>query len=445
MKSLRNIIKILISELAMMVLIVLSNPSCAQAEEPVKLTLSQAIQNAVNNKPLIKEAQDQVSIAAAKADELKSAFLPHAAISLNYTRIGPTPFISIPVMNNEKFFIATPDNLNENIGVQYLIYDFNMRKETLKLLRSNEVTEAEKINMIRNQLSFETAHVYFSILYLNERVQVMDRQIRDLEEHLMVAKKLVATGSAIGLDTISTSVRLTALQNAKADIINQKKKASVILGSLMNFPEGKEFELEGKLEIISNRYMLDTLINDAYLQREELKLNNLVKQTATLHKAVIEKSNMPTLSAFGTAGLKNGYPDNLTKMKANYVLGLTADIPVFDGFLKKSKLKTADWQIQSIDDHADVLQQKISTEVQNALLDYRNSKVQLKTAQEETAQAEAAMKQAKGLYESGSITNTTLLDTETALAQAKLKYSYQLFQLTLSHYKLLQAEGEKIW
>ena len=154
---------------------------------------------------------------------------------------------------------------------------------------------------------------------------------------------------------------------------------------------------------------------------------------------------MPTLSAFGIAGLKNGYPDNLTRMKANYILGLTANIPVFDGFLKKSKLRTANWQIQSINDHDDVLKQKISSEVQHALLDYRNNKVQLKTVLEETTQAEAALDQAKGLYESGSITNTTLLDAETSLAQAKLKYSYQLFQLNLSYYKLLQAEGEKIW
>ena len=445
MKYIRNLIKILISGQMVVALIVLSDPAYAQVQEAVKLTLSQAIQNAVNNKPLIKEAEDQVSIASAKADELNSAFLPHAAISLNYTRIGPTPFIAIPLMNNEKFYIATPDNFNEYIGVQYLIYDFNKRKETLRLLHSNEVTEAEKINIIRNQLAYETAQVYFSILYLNTSVTVMDQQIEDLEEHLVVAKKLVATGSSIGLDTISTSVRLSALQNARAGIINQKEKASVVLGSLMDFPKGKEFELNGELEMTSNQYELDTLIEKAFLQREELKLNELVMHTAALQKAVIEKSNMPTLSAFGTAGLKNGYPDNLTRWKPNYVLGLTADIPVFDGFLKKSKLKTADWQIQSFTDHADVLQQKISTEVQNALLDYRNNKVQLNTALEEITQAEAAIKQARGLYESGSITNTTLLDTETALAQARLKYSNQLFQLTLSHYRLLQAEGEKIW
>jgi len=442
MKYPRKIINIIIPGLAMTAMTVLSNPVNALAQDPEKLTLSQAIQNAVNNTPLIIEAQDQVSIASAKADELESAFLPHAAISLNYNRIGPTPFISIPVMNDEKFYIATPDNFNENVGVQYLIYDFNKRKEMLKLLRSNEVTEAEKINMIRDQLSYETAQIYFSILYLDSSVKVMDQQIKDLEEHLMVAKKLVETGSAIGLDTLSTRVRLTALQNAKAGIINEMEKASVVLASLMNFPREREFELDGKLEIIPDQYTLDTLIQEAYLQREELKLNDLVKQTAALHKAVVEKSNMPTLSAFGVAGVKNGYPDNLTRMKANYVLGLTADIPVFDGF---SKLKTADWQIQSITDHADVLQQQISTEVQNTLLDYRNSKIQLKTAIEETTQAEAARDQARGLYESGSITNTTLLDTETSLARANLKYTYQLYQLTLTHYKLLQAKGEKIW
>ncbi len=437
--------RIIRSLLASVFMISLSFPAKSQDQEPARLKLSDAIQYAVNNKPLIKEAEDQVSIASSKADELKSSFLPHAAISLNYTWIGPTPFISIPLMNNQKFYIATPNNFNENIGVQYLIYDFNKRKETLKLLQSNAVTEAEKINMIRNQVSYETAQVYFSILYLNESLKMMERQIDDLNEHLSVAKKLVATGSAVGLDTLSTSVRLSALKNAKADIINQKNKATVVLSSLMNFPGDKKFELDGKLEMATNRYKLDSLIKDAYVQREEMKLNNLVKQTATLQKAVIEKSNMPTLSAFGTAGVKNGYPDKLTRLKPNYALGLAADIPVFDGHLKESKLKTADLQIQSINDHADVLQQKISTEVQNALLDYRNNKVQLKTALEEITQAEAAMDQAKKLYESGSITNTTLLDTETDLAQARLKYSYQLYQLTLSHYKLLEAEGEKIW
>ncbi len=443
MKYIQNIIKISFSGLIWMVFMVLSNP--VQAQQPMKLTLSQAINYAVNNEPLIKEAQDQVAIAKAKADELKSSFLPHANASLNYDHIGPTPFISVPGMGSAKFPLAIADNFNEYVGADYLIYDFNQRKETMKLLRSNEVTAAEKINLIRNQLAYQTAEVYFSILYLQKSVDVMDQQISDLHAHLIVAKKLVATGSAIGLDTLNTSVRLTALENEKVNILNQKDKAAVALASLMNLPKEKSFVVVGDLDQPSMRYSLDSLIRKAYVQREEMKLNKLYAHTATLNKALIEKSNMPTLSAFGQAGVKNGYPDNLPRMRANYVLGLTANIPIFDGFLKKSKLTTADWQIQSVVDHGTALEQSIRTEVQKALLDYRNSQVQIKTALQEITQAKAAIAQAQGLYESGSITNTTLLDTETALAQAELKYSYQVFQLTLNHYKLLQAEGQKLW
>lgn len=443
MKCIHNIIKIFISGLAMMALVMLSNPVFAQTEQPMQLSLSQAIHFAINNEPLIKEAQDQVAIAKSRADEMNSSFLPHAAISLNYDFVKPSPFISMPGFGS--FNMAPVHNFNEYLGISYLIYDFNQRKETLKLLQSNDVTEAEKINLIRNQLAYQTANVYFSILYLQRSTDVMNQQISDLQEHLTVAKKLVETGSAIALDTLNTSVRLTALENEKVDIINQKKKAEVLLASLMNFPKGKDFNIEGNLEKPSTSYSLDSLIKNAYAQREELKLNTLYMHTATLNKAVIDRSNMPELSFNSTFGFKNGYIDHLYRMRGNYVLGLTASIPVFDGFLKKSKLTTANWQIQSTVDHGTALEHNIRTEVETALLDYRNSQVQMKTAKQEITLAKAAITQAKGLYESGSITNTTLLDTETALAQAELKYSYQIFQLTLNHYKLLQAEGEKIW
>ncbi|MBE0649757.1 MAG: TolC family protein [Bacteroidales bacterium] len=443
MKYIHKIIKISVFGLATIAFMALSNPLVAQTQEPMKLTLSQAIHYAVNNEPLIKEAQDQVAIAKAKADEMNSSFLPHAAVSLNYDFVKPSPVISMPGLGS--FDMAPVHNFNEYLGVSYLIYDFNQRKETLKLLQSNEVTEAEKINLIRNQLAYQTSEVYFSILYLKRSIDVMNQQISDLEEHLTVAKKLVETGSAIALDTLNTSVRLTALKNEKVDIINQKKKAGVLLASLMNFPKDKEFNIDGNLEKPSTSYSLDSLINNAYAQREELKLNKLYMRTATLNKAVIEKSNMPVLSFNSSFGFKNGYIGHLYRMRGNYVLGLNASIPVFDGFLKKSKLTTADWQIQSTVDHGTALEHNIRTEVERALLDYSNSQVQLKTAREEITQAKAAINQAKGLYESGSITNTTLLDTETALAQAELKYSYQLFQLTINHYKLLQAEGQKIW
>lgn len=423
-----------------------SNSAVAQNGQPAKsLTLNEAIEMAVNNHPLIKEAEDRVSLSKAKTDELQSAFYPQASAQLNYNFMGPLPSIALPFDGAGKFYLAPHSNYDEHVAVNYLVYDFDRRKETMKFLQSNETTEAEKITMIRNQLAYQTTDVFYALLYLRKNIEVMNQQIADLKEHNVVARKLVLTGSATGLDTLSTNVKLIAFENLKVNEENKLLKTQVVLKSLINDTTATQINPVGDLQKIDDQYTSPALVGKAFSQREELVMNKLVVNTIRLQKGVLEKGNMPVLDAHGNFGLKNGYPDKLTRIRANYVVGLTAEIPIFDGYSLKSKLKTADWNIETAEDHASVLRQTIRTEVEQSLLDYTNNQVQLKTAEEEITQAEAAIKQAKGLYESGSITNTTLLDTETALDQARLKYTYQLYLLTLSHYKLLEVTGEKIW
>jgi len=174
-------------------------------------------------------------------------------------------------------------------------------------------------------------------------------------------------------------------------------------------------------------------------------MNNLVIETQKLRQTLAKKTDLPMLSVHGSAGFKNGYPDNLPRMRANYVIGLAAIIPIYDGQLRKLKTETAGLTIQTSREHEMVLKRDIMTDVEKALLDYQNNQIQVKSAREEIDVAEAALNQARGLYNTGAITNTTLLDNETSLAQARLKYTFQEYQLTLSHYKLLQATGERIW
>ena len=409
------------------------------------ISLSQAIEKAVQNHPLIKEAEDQLAVAHSKLLEQKSAFYPKAAVELNYNIIGPRPFFEITGPLDEKFFLTPKNNLDGDFAINYLIYDFKRRQEVMKLFRSNELTEAEKINLVRHHLAYQTAQVYYSILYLKKSMAVMDREIQDVREHLNVARKLVLTGSATGLDTLNTKVRLTVLANQKLQINTQIEKAKVLLKSLMNLPTEKKISISGFFDKEYKSYSLDTLLQKAYSQREEIKINKLISNTSQIQKNIVAKSNLPLLLFHGSFGAKNGYPDILTRIRGNYVMGLSARIPVFDGYKRKSQLTTADWQIKTINDHESVLKQNIRTEIEKDLLDYKNSNVQLSSAGEEVKQARAALGQARGLYKTGSVTNTTLLDTETALVRAQLKYSYQLFQLTLSRYTILKSIGEKIW
>ncbi len=409
------------------------------------ITLQQAIEKAVSNNPLIKEARSQVAIAKAKTNEQNSSFYPDAAVNISYNRIGPVPFIKLPFPGGGEFHMAPASNYNGNLGVNYILYDFNRRKDLIKLLESNEITEKEKINLIKNQLAFQTAQIYYTLIYLQKSILVMNKQINDLNIHLQIAKKMVATGSAIGLDTLNTKVRMTTLKNQKATLKNQWAKTAVILKSLMNISMNKPIAVSGEFPPTPVNYSADSLVKIAYLQREEIKLTKLAHRSLNIQKQIISKSMMPIIKLQGDVGMKNGYPDALYKLKPNFVAGITATIPVFNGYLKKSKLITADRQIQSLNDHNNVLKHNIRTNVNTALLEYKNKLLQSKSAKAEINLAKAALNQAKGLYKSGSITNTTLLDNETAVSTARLKYTTDLYQITISHLKLLQATGQRLW
>ncbi|MBN2638968.1 MAG: TolC family protein [Bacteroidales bacterium] len=412
----------------------------AQTVETV--TLHQAIQQTVNNHPLIKEAKNKVAIAQSQTEQQKTSLLPTVAANLSYTQVGPIPKVEF---NGISFALGTPYNIDENIAVDYVIYDFDRRKDMIKVLQSTEATEAEKINVVKNSLAYETAKVYFSLIYLQKSITVINQEISDMEEHFSVAQKRVKTGTATGLDTLNTGVQLSVLQNQKLSIENQWNKTAVLLKSLMGLPIQSTINVDGNLEHSIQIYQVDTLIRRAYNLREELRINNLVLNTERLQKTLAEKTDMPVLAVHGSTGIKNGYPNNMLTPKVNYIVGLAAKIPIFDGHMRKLKINTANLNIESVIDHSTVLERNISTEVQTALLDYQNNKIQLKSAQQEIVQAQAALNQAKGLYKTGAITNTTLMDTETALSQARLKYTYQKYQLTLSHYKLLESTGQKIW
>jgi len=256
---------------------------------------------------------------------------------------------------------------------------------------------------------------------------------------------MVSTGSAIGLDTLNTQVRLTVLKNRNQSLKNKWDKTAILLKSLMNVPLGKPISINGDLGVSAVNFSLDSLQKRALEQREELKLNKMAHNTVALQKAVIGKSNVPVVSLQGALGAKNGYPDNLNRITPNFVVGITASIPIFDGYLKKSKLVTVDHQLQSVDDQANVQIHNIITEVNTALLDLQNNMLQLKNAKAELKLATAALERANGLYRTGAITNTTLLDTQTSLELAKLKLTAQMYRVTLSRFKLLQATGQKIW
>jgi outer membrane protein len=418
----------------------------AQNAASDSLTLSKAINLATHNQPLLREAANYVKASEGKIKQTESSKYPQVSAVLSYAHIGPVPYFSFTTpLGTESIDVAPANDYNGQVEVRYLIFDFNRRNEWIKLLKSNKLAQEEKINLLKNRLAYSTVQAFYSVLFLRESLKVKEQQRQDLLRHLDLAKKLVETGSAVSLDTLTTRVRVTAIENQKIGIENLLQKSEIALKSLLNLPRDTTLAVTGDFMKTVPHFSADSLIHTAWAHREEIRLTQVGQQAAGIQKEIARRSAAPTLSAIASAGTKNGYPDALNRLRGNWMVGLQAAFPIYEGGLKKAKIETAAWNAQAVNEHLEALKKTVSREVQQAASDLLTSEKQLKMAQQEILSAQAAIKQARVNYRSGYATNLTLLDAETSLTQARLSYIAGLYKITLNRYRLMETMGLRIW
>ena len=426
---------------AVIAVIMFTNAVYTQNNLKGNLTLNKAIQLALKNQPLINQAEQEVNAAQAKINEQKSYYYPNVQADISYTRIGPIPAIQF---GNESFILAPANNYDAHVSAGYNIFDFGRKNALLDLSKSYKLTVEEKTNYIKDELSYNTTKLFYSILYLEKSLGVKNNQIKTLEAHLDVTQKKVESGTATDFEVLTTKVRVASAENQKVDIENEIAKQKIALKSLLGLAADSSVDLQGDLSLLSMSINNDSLLELAYSQREELKIAQDAQKTIEQQKQVASLSDVPTLNAIASYGLKNGLMPNLDVLRGNWVVGISASVPIFNGNRKDAQIQEAEANLNANGAQISALKRKINMEVQQAISDLETSKAKLKSTQLQVEQATEAVKRADVSYINGVITNLDLLDAETSLSEAALLHLRVIFQNVINTYNLKKAVGDVI-
>ena len=405
------------------------------------LNLEQALKLALKNQPLIMQAESEVRAAEAKISEQKSFDYPSFEGDLSYTRIGPVASI---VFGSELFNLYPANNYDAHVSARYQVYDFGKKDALLDLTKSYKVTAEEKINYIKNQITYKTAQTFYTILFLEQSLAVKNEQIKTLEEHIGTANKKVENGTATDFDVLTTKVRVAAAENQKMDIENAINKAKIMMRALLGLSSDAPVNVSGNLELHNKVESKDSLINAALTQREEIKIATDAENSIKLQKQAASLGDKPSLNAIGSFGFKNGYMPNLKVLRGNWVVGLAANIPIFNGYRTDAKVQEAQASLDANDAHLLELERKIKAEVESSLSELNNSRNKLGTTELQVKQAEQAHQRAQTQYQNGVITNLDLLDSETSLSEAKLLHLRVVYQNVINSYNVKEAVGDEI-
>ncbi len=407
------------------------------------LRLDDIIAEVIRDHPTIKEVNEAIEAADARIGLARTGYNPEMDAAVNYSNMGPVIKLTIPSMGTFQLF--PENNYSAAINYRQTIYDFGRTKQNIAVETENKAVGEQMLEQAKQRLALATINNYFTLAFLQSVIQIKEQQLISLGEHLKYIETKLATGSATEYQVLSTKVKISAVNSQKVDLEAALKYQQACLNSLLGLPDNN-------IPVVSNDFSVevpvvskDSLISYAFHNRNEILLNEMKASVAGLKYDLLKTMNRPVISLMATGGAKNGYVPELNKIKPNYVVGVGVRIPLYDGSKTKYNLLQAQSSINAINYETETSKRVITSEIKEAeaYMDAAYEKISQFRLQLE--QALKAFSLAQVSFESGTITNLDLLDSNNAVSESRLMLMKAIIDYTASVYRLKAAIGEKVY
>jgi len=408
----------------------------------VPIDLNRAVQFTIQRYPLILQLSRQADIVDARVSQLKSNFLPSVDADFSYARVGPVQVFQFGSLSAQLY---PENNYDAHVGLGYTVYDFGKRDAQIDLVSSNKNTALDNVELAKTNLAYQAIQAYYSILYLKESLKLKEEQISNLNIHLQNTVAKVKSGSATDFDTLTTQVKISAVQNQKIDIENEIKKQEIQLRSLMGMTPDARINVTGNFNFTNTNLNPDSLIQIAMKERSELKIAHDNEITANFQKLNARKTDMPSLNFNFMYGFKNGFIPNIDILRGNFAAAVNFKYPIYNGSKEDFMEQEADANLLSTQSHNDDVEITIKSEVTKALSDITSLGMQLDNIKVQIEQATKSVVRSEIQYRDGTLRNLDLLDAQTNLSEAKLSELQIIFRNILAYYNLQRAIGKKVW
>ncbi len=181
--------------------------------------------------------------------------------------------------------------------------------------------------------------------------------------------------------------------------------------------------------------------------RTELKLLDKQIEVTSLTRKFNQQSYLPTLAGFGQyyyQGQRNEFDffKGSDKFYKVGLVGLSLNIPIFDGFEKRSKTQQKDIELHQLQNTRKSTADYFTKEFTDAVRQYDNSLNALLRQQENIKVAEETYNISLQGYHQQVVPLSDLLMSESSLTEARLSYYNALMQLKNAELDIKKAKGE---
>jgi len=430
------------------------------AHSQQRLTLDEAIKYGISHNVNIKNAQTDAASASSRIGEIRAVGLPqlNASISLIDNLIIQRAFLPAVFFDQKAAADAPPIAVQfgvkyaGNAGAQLNQMLFNAQwllglkaAESYRVLAQKGVAQS-KVNVTEN-----VAKAYYGVLIAEERSKLLDLNIARLDSTMREMSAMNKSGFIEKIDVDRLEVSLNNLKTEKQKVLNLVQLSHYLLKFQMGMPLEETLQLSDRIgEADVARIEIEAkTAEDGKLEYDQRIDYSILKTNLQLAEMDVENNKRgyyPTVTAFAGYGYNTGRNTFGEVFGSpwfnNANLGLSINVPIFDGFAKKYKIQQARYTVQKTKQSIGLVEQTIDLQIKSASVTIMNGLETLKTQKRNLELAQEVLRVSKIKYKAGAGSNLEVTSAESSLKEAQTNYFASLYDLLLAKVDLDKAKGK---
>ena len=408
----------------------------APNQTPLKLTLVDALKQALAANPQLGVARLEIAAARAQKDLAVASVLPHFQATGNLLR---NTVESAFDFNGNRVVLLPRNDWNYKLTVTQPIYAGNRERRALSQAKLGISTAESQAENAAEQLLIAVVSDYLAMLEGQELLDVERRNLALTEERRTLAQNLFEAGETTRVDTLRAEADIKAAQRRVADAQRMRDEAESRLR--LDLALERPLAVEDPSALFPR---LGTLPSDqaalaaqAERQRSEVAQAELDLQVAKLEVSKQRGAYFPVLSAEGDfLSQRSSFPAD---RYGQFALKLT--VPIWQGGETAARVALAREREKQAELKVDEVRRTVREEVRRAFIDLASAEANLGLAREQLAASEAEYSQASDLYRAQELTSLDAQAAETSLAEARRAVATSRLERQLSELRVWAAVG----
>jgi outer membrane protein len=458
---------------AMFSLVLLLFQTEAVAQNRFEISAKEAVDLAFKNVYTLKNAQIDYKLQQAQNKEITGQAYPQINGSVSVSRFFSIPvtaigdFISprvyqvleqnnvqdgsgMPIKSpgNFGFFLApfgVPWTASAGFTFQQLLFQpdvfvgLQARQTALDFASNN-------IKVVEDSIKSNVYNAYYAVLIARKQITFLNESIVRLEKLLHDQDIMYKNGFLEKLELNRTQVNLTNLRTTENRLQNLSRLGTAALKVSLGVSQADSLILKDTLSTaVITAGMLDNT-GFRYEDRSEIQLLNTAQKLQQLNVKRQRLAYVPTVAAFWN------YSRNAQRQRFNFfdtgekwfptsIVGLNINVPIFDGFQKKYRIRQAQLNLEKTTNTISNLKNIIDFQLEAARIQLTNAVASLNLQENNVALAQLVFNTSRTKFQEGVGSNFELLQAETDLQTAQSNYFQALYDATVARTAYLRAQG----